>query len=179
MAWRRCKRIMKKIISTIVLVILIVGLACILGLGHHNAKGLPITREAKLYAVKTDDVPVFRDSLGVLWEINWLKNITADDDNEPVMVRHGEIVRIFTQNKNVYLMTEDKQYRLRERLYELEEILDYEQFVRISNSEIVNVKKIIRMDTSLTGTILMYMKGNAQTFVSRRYVSKIKKALKI
>lgn len=107
------------------------------------------------------------------------KNITAYDDNEPVMVRHGEIVRIFTQNKNVYLMTENKQYRLRERLYELEEILDYELFVRISNSEIVNVKKIIRMDTSLTGTILMYMKGNTQTFVSRRYVSKIKKALKI
>ena len=76
-------------------------------------------------------------------------------------------------------MTENKQYRLRERLYELEEILDYELFVRISNSEIVNVKKIIRMDTSLTGTILMYMKGNTQTFVSRRYVSKIKKALKI
>ena len=107
------------------------------------------------------------------------KNITAYDDNEPVMVRHGEIVRIFTQNKNVYLMTENKQYRLRERLYELEEILDSEQFVRISNSEIVNVKKIIRMDTSLTGTILMYIKGNTQTFVSRRYVSKIKKALKI
>ena len=27
------------------------------------------------------------------------KNITAYDDNEPVMIRHGDIVRIFTQNK--------------------------------------------------------------------------------
>ena len=32
------------------------------------------------------------------------KNITAYDDNEPVMIRHGDIVRIFTQNKNVYLL---------------------------------------------------------------------------
>ena len=75
------------------------------------------------------------------------KNITAYDDNEPVMIRHGDIVRIFTQNKNVYLLTEKRQYRLRERLYELEDILDPDSFVRISNSEIVNVRKIIRLDT--------------------------------
>ena len=101
------------------------------------------------------------------------------ENNEPVMIRHGDIVRIFTQNKNVYLLTEKRQYRLRERLYELEDILDSDSFVRISNSEIVNVKKIIRLDTSITGTIRMYMKGDTQTFVSRRYVSRIKKTLKL
>ena len=62
---------------------------------------------------------------------------------------------------------------------ELEEILDSDSFVRISNSEIVNVRKIIRLDTSITGTIRMYMKGDTQTFVSRRYVSRIKKTLKL
>lgn len=96
MAWRRCKRTMKKIIATIVLVILIVGLACIIGLGHHNASNLPITREAKLYAVKTDDVPVFRDSLGVLWEIDWLKNITADD-NVLLEIVNNEITRVWVE----------------------------------------------------------------------------------
>lgn len=96
MAWRRCKRTMKKIIATIVLVILIVGLACIIGLGHHNANNLPITREAKLYAVKTDDVPVFRDSLGVLWEIDWLKNITADD-NVLLEIVDNEITRVWVE----------------------------------------------------------------------------------
>lgn len=87
---------MKKIIATIVLVILIVGLACIIGLGHHNASNLPITREAKLYAVKTDDVPVFRDSLGVLWEIDWLKNITADD-NMLLEIVDDEITRAWVE----------------------------------------------------------------------------------
>ena len=83
------------------------------------------------------------------------------------------------RDDHVYLLTEKRQYRLRERLYELEEILDSDSFVRISNSEIVNVKKIIRLDTSITGTIRMYMKGDTQTFVSRRYVSRIKKTLKL
>ena len=95
MAWRGCKRTMK-IIATIVLVILIVGLVCIIDLGHHNVENLPITREAKLYAVKTDDVPVFRDSLGVLWEIDWLKNITADD-NVLLEIVNNEITRVWVE----------------------------------------------------------------------------------
>ena len=96
MAWRRCKRTMKKIIATIILVILIVGLAYIIDLAHHNVKNLPITREAKLYAVKTDNVPVFRDSLGVLWEIDWLKNITADD-NVLLEIVDNEITRVWVE----------------------------------------------------------------------------------
>ena len=87
---------MKKIIATIILVILIVGLAYIIDLAHHNAKNLPITREAKLYAVKTDEVPVFRDSLGVLWEIDWLKNITADD-NVLLEIVNNEITRVWVE----------------------------------------------------------------------------------
>lgn len=87
---------MKKIIATIVLVILIVGLAYIIDLGYHNVQSLPITREAKLYAVKTDDVLVFKDSLGVLWEIDWLKNITADD-NVLLEIVDNEITRAWVE----------------------------------------------------------------------------------
>lgn len=61
----------------------------------------------------------------------------------------------------------------------MEERLDVKRYVRISNSEIINVQKLIKLDTSLTGTIKMYLKGNQETYVSRRYVSKIKKALGI
>ena len=63
---------------------------------YDYAKDLPITREAKLYAVKTDDVPVFRDSLGVLWEIDWLKNITADD-NVLLEIVNNEITRVWVE----------------------------------------------------------------------------------
>lgn len=63
---------------------------------------------------------------------------------------------------------------LRSRLYELESQLDPKMFVRISNSEIVNAKKILRLDASITGTIGVYLEGNIKTFSSRRYVKKIK-----
>ena len=50
-------------------------------------------------------------------------------------------------------------------------------FVRISNSEIVNSGHIDRLDMSLTGTIKMCMENGDETYVSRRYVSKIKDEL--
>lgn len=106
-------------------------------------------------------------------------NVVAYDGDSSMLLRYADIVRIFSANKNVYVSTEKGQYRIKERLYEMEERLDIKRYVRISNSEIINVQKLIKLDTSLTGTIKMYLKGNQETYVSRRYVSKIKKALGI
>lgn len=103
--------------------------------------------------------------------------ITAYSENDAVLITVSDIVRIYTQNQKVYLTTEKEIYRLHERLYVMEEKLDNTHFLRISNSEIVNLYKIVKLDTSITGTIRMYLKGNQETYVSRRYVTKIKKAL--
>ena len=49
--------------------------------------------------------------------------------------------------------------------------------MRISNSEIVNLKKVTSLDLSLTGTIRMTLNGSVTAYVSRRYVKKIKQAI--
>lgn len=103
--------------------------------------------------------------------------LLAYDGTEVVPLSGHQIIRIFSEDKKVYVATDKGQYRLRERLYELEEKLDGTRFLRISNSEIVNLKKIERLDTSFAGTVKMFLKGNMETYVSRRYVAKIKKAL--
>ena len=50
-------------------------------------------------------------------------------------------------------------------------------FVRISHSEIVNLRKITALDLSLTGTIRITLAGGTVCYASRRYVKKIKEAL--
>jgi hypothetical protein len=87
---------MKRIIATVILIALVIALVWVIGLSHHNMKNLPITREAKLYAIKTDEVPVFRDSLGTLWEIDWLKNVTAND-NVLLEITNNEITRAWVE----------------------------------------------------------------------------------
>lgn len=89
------------------------------------------------------------------------------------------IIRIYAASGKIYAVTEEGEYTLRLRLYELEERLDKSCFVRISNSEIINLKKVKNFDLSFTGTICVSFSDGSVTYVSRRYVSKIKQALGI
>ncbi|MEE1171563.1 MAG: LytTR family DNA-binding domain-containing protein [Ruminococcus sp.] len=88
-----------------------------------------------------------------------------------------DIIRIYAEGGKTFATVNKKEYVLRQRLYELEEQLTKHSFVRISNSEIINLKKVRNFDLSLSGTICVTMSDNTSTYVSRRYVTKIKKVL--
>ena len=88
-----------------------------------------------------------------------------------------DILRCYGEEKGVKCQTPGGVYDLKERLYELEELLDPTLFVRISNGEIVNLDQVRAVDLSLTGTIRMTLTGGECAYVSRRYVKKIKEAL--
>lgn len=86
-----------------------------------------------------------------------------------------ELIRVYASAGKVLASTELGEYTLRLRLYEAEERLDPHLFVRISNSELINLKKVHSFDLSLTGTIRVKLSDGTATYVSRRYVSKLKK----
>ena len=92
------------------------------------------------------------------------------------LIEADEIIRIYTENRRVLLECEAGIYQLRCRLYELEDKLDPAEFIRISNSEIVGRRWIRDLDFSLTGTIRLTMKNGGCCYVSRRYVSRIRRA---
>ena len=108
-----------------------------------------------------------------------LETLTAYKDDIAKIVNVTDVFRIYTGNKKVYIQTHQGEYAIRYRLYELEAALDKKQFLRISNSEIINVKKIRDIDLSLIGRICIRFEDNTQTYVSRRYIPKIKKSLGI
>ncbi|MDP3446907.1 MAG: LytTR family DNA-binding domain-containing protein [Eubacteriales bacterium] len=98
-------------------------------------------------------------------------------DEEAVILAQEDILRVFAEGGKVFAETADGRFSLRLRLYELEERLDGKRFVRISNSEIVNLHWIRGFDLSFAGTICVRMKNGFVTYVSRRYVAKIKQVL--
>ena len=89
-----------------------------------------------------------------------------------------EIIRVYSGSGKVFAVTSNGEYTLKIRLYEAEERLDG-HFVRISNSEIINIKKAKNFDLSFVGTICVRMCDNSASYVSRRYVAKIKQILGI
>ena len=82
-----------------------------------------------------------------------------------------DILRCYGEEKGVKCQTPGGVYDLKERR------LDRHTFVRISHSEIISLRKITALDLSLTGTIRVTLEGGAVSYVSRRYVRKIKEAL--
>ncbi|MCI7085511.1 MAG: LytTR family DNA-binding domain-containing protein [bacterium] len=105
--------------------------------------------------------------------------LTGFKQEQAEILEQSEIYCVYSSAKKVFAVTEKGEYALKFRMYELEEKLDKNCFVRISNSEIINLKKVKSFDLSLTGTICVKMKNGRVTYASRRYVSKIKQVLGI
>ncbi len=103
--------------------------------------------------------------------------ISGFRDNELRLLDQDEIVRVYSCGGKIIAATNDGEYTLRQRLYEMEERLDTKKFVRISNSELINLKMVKKFDLSFVGTICVTFKDSTVTYVSRRYVSKIKNIL--
>lgn len=91
----------------------------------------------------------------------------------------NQIFRIYASDGKVYAETDSDTYILRLRLYETEQRLANQSFVRISNGEIINLKKVKGFDLSFIGTICVSLSNDTVSYVSRRYVSKIKQLLGI
>ena len=102
---------------------------------------------------------------------------TVYAEREAVRVSRSMVLRFYAEDKGVLCQTGKGTFTVRARLYVLEEELAGTRFVRVSNSEIVNLDRVTALDLTLTGTIKMTLEGGTVCWVSRRYVKKIKGAL--
>lgn len=100
-------------------------------------------------------------------------------DDTVEVLEPSDIYHIFAASGKVLAETNHGEYTLRLRLYEIEQRLDSHSFVRISNSDIINLKKVKGFDLSFTGTICVTLTNGTVTYVSRRFVTKIKQLLGI
>lgn len=107
------------------------------------------------------------------------QKIAGFDGDEVLLLEPADIVRIYAAAGKIFAVTAKREFVLRLRLYEAEEKLIGKEFVRISNSEIINIKKAKKFDLSMAGTICVSLINGDVSFVSRRYVAKIKKFLGI
>ena len=90
----------------------------------------------------------------------------------------SDIIRIRRYDRQVILETEQNSFVLKKTLTQLEEELDNEKFIRISQSEIINAYKVKSMDISVSGTIIIEFDNGIKSYVSRRYVKYVKEFFK-
>ena len=99
------------------------------------------------------------------------------ENGDTVPIYPGDIFSVYAESQKVYIRTAKGRYETAHKLYELDDMLDDKLFVRISRAEIVNIKKIKRIDLSLSGTIKVIMADDSESYTSRRNITKLKKAL--
>lgn len=101
-------------------------------------------------------------------------------DGEMQHILSLDIIHYFhTTKDNVNAVTAKGEFRLKEKLYELEEILPSSRFIRLSKSVIANLHELSRFEASFNGTLCVYFKSGTKEYVSRKYVNAIKESLKM
>lgn len=103
--------------------------------------------------------------------------IIASKNNEIYFIELKDVITFFSKDKYVYLRTLKDVYRVKYKLYELENLFK-KNFIRISNSCIINTEQIECFDTSIIGTILVKLKDGSIENVSKRNISSIMKILR-
>jgi len=103
--------------------------------------------------------------------------IQAKEENEYRMVNAMEILYFESVDERVFLYTEEAVMEVKQRLYELEEILSEKDFIRISKSQIVNINKIKALKPEINRTIMATMCNGEQLYVSRKYVKEFRALL--
>ena len=111
--------------------------------------------------------------------------LESDDSNEMLAVKRGsdiallefsEIFMFRVEDKQVNVYTENQEYIIKKPLYQVEETLTSD-FVRISKTTIVNLKKIKRVAPSLKGMMFIELKNGLKDNISRNYLPEFKRAL--
>ena len=100
-------------------------------------------------------------------------------DSEVFIIDLEKVWSFYTENNKVYAKVNDKIYRIKYRIYELEEIIKNKEFIKISNSEIVNLNYIESLDLGKIGTVVFKFKDGSTTYASRRSIKKIKDYLNL
>ena len=88
-----------------------------------------------------------------------------------------DVVIISKNGRLLSVKTLDGEYVLSDPLYKIEETLDPRWFVKISQSEIVNLRYVERWALEGGGIISIEMKGGIKSYTSRRYATKIRATL--
>jgi len=98
-------------------------------------------------------------------------------DDAFTIVSYKEVLYVEAFDHDVFLKTLEKTFKIKEKLYQVELILEDHGFVRINKSQIVNIKGIKSMIPSLNSRMNLIMKNKEMLYVSRVYLSNFKESI--
>lgn len=87
-----------------------------------------------------------------------------------------EIYTIFSEEGKVYLQTNEEEFEAKNKLYELEERF-HSSFIRVNKSMLVNIEKIVAIQSKVLGNPQIILANETTVPVSRNYFKLLKETL--
>ena len=122
------------------------------------------------------------DLIRLLYALNGLKWIPPvfigkkHETYEPVKLE--DIIYFRSAGNSLYAYTEHQSYEMKQKLFEMEKLLAYRNFIRVNKSNIVNIMKIKEIIPWFGGKILLRLYDTEERIeVSRNYVKDFKQFL--
>ncbi|MDL2300420.1 LytTR family transcriptional regulator [Clostridiaceae bacterium OttesenSCG-928-D20] len=107
------------------------------------------------------------------------KKVTGIQNGQTFVLSVGEVLYIETVDRKTFLYTTKQIYETPLKLYELEEQLASEDFIRASKSCILNFDKVKAMRGDIGGRLLCTLENGEIIPASRQYALAIKRKLGI
>ena len=98
-------------------------------------------------------------------------------NGELYLIDPEEVFYFESVDQKVFAYCEREVYEIKKKLYELEEELPEETFIRAAKSSILNLDKIKSLSPAFGGRFEALLKNGEKTVISRQYVGVLKKKL--
>lgn len=98
-------------------------------------------------------------------------------NNETHFIRLSDILYFETVDRKVFFYTADKTFETKMRIYQIEERLLNTPFSRVSKSTIVNLKKVMCINSQSYSRLCATLVNGEKIIVSRQYLNTIKEKL--
>ncbi|WP_181350188.1 LytTR family DNA-binding domain-containing protein [Thalassobacillus sp. CUG 92003] len=95
------------------------------------------------------------------------------------ILKPNHVYHFHSEGDTVMATTSEGTFKVKEKLYELEEMLPSTMFIRLSKSVIANLHEISHFEPSFNGTLSVHFQYGGKEYASRHYVAKIKEILKL
>lgn len=101
------------------------------------------------------------------------------DGEQTVLLEPSQVDFFYVEKRKVYAQLDKHRLEIRMKLFEAEEAFANRGFMRFSKSVIGNVNRISRFELSFNGNLCVYFHSGNKEYISRKYVSDIKRRLEI
>lgn len=128
--------------------------------------------EVLIYAQKRSSLV---DEIERLVESNNL-TLKGTKDDKIIIINPLDVTCFISQNNKVFALIGEEQYKIKERLYQLEEMMD-ENYIKINQSCLANIKRIDRFSSSLGGAIMVLFDNGYKDYISRRELKNVKERM--